>query len=137
MKTLGVAGLREKAIHIREKAGDRFAVSKQISVVIDEDGNVEPVFEDGTEGDVALKCGEVFQVADDAARIVCGAGERETDRYGGRGERALQSGESFGDVVEAAIKAVRLGRQRDGADDDLGATDRGKLQTGAPGVERH
>jgi len=55
-KTLGVAGLREKAIHIREKAGDRFAVSKQISVVIDEDRDVKFVFQDRTQSNIAFEC---------------------------------------------------------------------------------
>src|SRR5579885_3472848 len=51
----GIAGAFQQTIHVGEEPGDGFTVGKQIAVVVQEDGELKPVFEHGAERDAAAK----------------------------------------------------------------------------------
>ena len=110
----GAAQRFEPGVHFGQCAAQRFAVGKEVAVVVDEDRNAEFVFEERPQRHAFAERGEVGQVsADDSVRIVGRAGEREADGDGFLLQLVDDGLKTFDHRRQTFVQVVGVRRQRD------------------------
>ncbi len=134
--TLGAAGLFEPGVHLGQGPAEGLAVSEEIAVVVDEDGDAELHFEERPQSYAVAERGEIGEVtSDDAVGVVGRTGEGEADGHG----LLVEPGDDFEETpdhgFEALVQIVRLRGVGDGLDDELVGPHGTENEVGASGVE--
>jgi len=124
------------ALHLGQGPAEGLAVSEEIAVVVDEDGDAELHFEERPQSHAVAERGEVGEVtSDDAVGVVGRTGEGEADGHGLLFERGYDLRESVDYGFETEIKIVGIGWQSDCLAYILAAAHGSENKVCATGVE--
>ena len=134
---LHAAGIADALVEHGQRAGQRLAVGEQVGVVVDEDGQVELLFEERAQSHAALKAGEVAQpVGDHAVGVVRRSGKGEADGHRLLGKLVDDVLETRPQILQQLREVVGVGGEFEGVGDRLAAPHRREPEMRAAGVQR-
>lgn len=135
--TLNASRLFQTKIYLRQCAGKRFAISKKVAVIIDEDRDAELFFQVRAQRYASAERRKVRQITDNTGRIISWSGKSKTD--GNRGFRQLfaNPGKTCGQLPQALFQITGTRGQRYRSHYLISPTDSRKDQVGPSGIKGH